>query len=420
MVAVTVRADESDRPLESFDPFASGFLEDPYAVYSRYRSLDPVHLRLRASAEGLRSWYLFRYQDISNALKDSRLGREHARALPPEAILPLPEEHRPFREMSSNFMLFRDPPVHTRLRSLVNRAFTPRTVEKRRDHIAAIANDLIDEVASSGRMDLIGDYAFLLPVTVIAEMLGVHQHDRRQFREWASALAAAIDVRTTNDAHVAASEATVGLTAYLRDVFAEHRRRPQDDLISQLIEIQSAEGPEKLSDDEMVSTCILLLIAGHETTTNLIGNGTLALLQNRGQWEALVQDPSGVVTAVEELIRYDSPVQMTFRLAFENLEIGGRQIKRGEQVGFVLGSANRDPAHYDDPKRLDITRKPRIPGSFGFGIHFCLGAGLARAEGQIALETLLRRAPNLQLTTDTPQWRTNIVFRGLESLPVTF
>jgi cytochrome P450 len=406
---------------EPFDPFSQEFRADPYTTYRRFREQDPIHFRPTVNPLSDGTWYLFRYADIAGALKDGRLRREVQQLLPPGAMPEIPEEHRPFMQLANNWMLLRDPPVHTRLRMLVNRAFTPRTVESRRAHIAAIANNLIDEVEADGRMDLIGDFAFLLPVTVIAEMLGVHSEDHRQFRDWAVALASAVDVRTSNDAHLEASHAAVQLSAYLQDVIADRRKTPQDDLISHLIAVQEAEGTERLSDEEMVATAILLLVAGHETTTNLIGNGTLALLQNRAQWEGLLANAGGVVTAVEELIRYDSPVQITFRVAFEDMEIGDQPIKRGDTVGMVLGAANRDPEHYPDPETLDVTRKPRIPGSFGFGIHFCLGAGLARAEGQIALETLLRRTPDLQLASDgEPAWRPTIAFRGLERLPVTF
>lgn len=414
-------SDAAARPdIEPFNPHTAEFSANPYATYRYYRERDPVHpgTPILSTTPGL--WYLFRYADIAEALKDNRLGRETHRLAPSDARPPDPEEHRPFKEMASNFMLFRDPPTHTRLRMLVNRAFTPRTVEKRRASIAAIADELVDAVAPAGQMDLITDFAFQLPVAVIVEMLGVRIEDRTKFREWAGRIAAAVDVRTSNDALIPASEATLNLTAYLDEIIDERRLEPQDDLISQLVAVQDQEGPERLSDDEMIATCVLLLIAGHETTTNLIGNGTLALLQHREQWDALLDGQAEVVNAVEELVRYDSPVQMTFRAAFEDLAIGDQPIRRGEMIGMVLGSANRDPERYPDPERLDVTRKPDVPASFGFGIHFCLGAGLARLEGQVAFETLLRRLPNLQLATDMPRWRPNIAFRGLESLPVTF
>lgn len=406
--------------LEPFDPFVPGMKSNPYEHYRLYREQDPVHQRPPSEFNPRGSVFLFRYADIAAALKDNRLGREHQKLIPEDQRPEIPEAFKPFANMSHNWMLFRDPPTHTRLRMLVNRAFTPRTVEKRKDAIARIADDLIDEVEARGEMDLIADFAFPLPVTVIAQMLGVRYDDRRQFREWSATLATAIDVRVSDEGYGAASVATLALTEYLQEIFADRRRNPQDDLISTLLEIQRTEGQEKLSDDEMVATCVLLLVAGHETTTNLIGNGTLALLQNRDQWDLLVSNPDLVTRAVEETLRYDSPIQMTFRYAFENVEIDGVTIQPGQQVGMMLGSANRDPGHYPDPDRLDVTRAPRVPGSFGFGIHFCLGAGLARAEGQIALETLLRRTPNLQLASSLPEWRENIAFRGLERLPVTF
>lgn len=410
------------RPLvDAFDPFSAEFRADPYPVYRYYREQDPVHFRPTDNPLSDGTWYLFRYADVAAALKDRRLGREIQQLLPPGMQPEIPETHQPFVQMANNWMLMRDPPTHTRLRLLVNRAFTPRTVETRRAHIADIANELLDEIETAGSMDLIADFAFLLPVTVIAEMLGVHTSDRRQFREWAVDLAAAVDVRTSDDSHIAASQAAVQLSAYLQDVVADRRKTPQDDLVSHLIAVQDVDGMEKLSDDEMIATLILLLVAGHETTTNLIGNGTLALLRNRSQWEYLLANPDGIVPAVEELLRYDSPVQMTFRVVFEDSEIGGQPLRRGDTVGMVLGATNRDPEHYPDPEKLDVARTPKVPGSFGFGIHFCLGSGLARAEGQIALETLLRRTPNLAVASDGPSdWRPTIAFRGLERLPVTF
>ena len=413
---------EDRRPLDVFDPQSPEFHADPYPVYRRYREADPVHVMPPTDFSPQGRVFLFRYADIATALKDNRLGREPGSHNPDLQPKEMPEAFKPFAEMSSNWMLFRDPPVHTRLRMLVNRAFTPRTIENRKHEIAGVADDLIDEVEQQGEMDLIADYAFLLPVTVIAQMLGVRYDDRRMFRGWSASLAAAIDVRATNDAYAEASVSTLALTEYLHDIFAEHRSNPQDDLISALLDIQREEGQARLSDDEMVATCILLLVAGHETTTNLIGNGTLALMRQRDQWDALLANPDGITTAVEETLRYDAPVQMTFRRAYEDIAMDGVTIKAGQSVGFVLGSANRDPEHYPEPERLDVTRQPKVPGSFGFGIHFCLGAGLARAEGQIALETLLRRTPNLRLAScaEPPEWRPNIAFRGLERLPVTF
>jgi cytochrome P450 len=414
------KAGMTESVLEPFNPFDPAFHEDPYRVYRTYRESDPVHLRPASEISPMGGVYLFRYADVAAALKDNRVGRERQKLIPPDEMPRLPDEYMPFVNMATNWMLFRDPPDHTRLRMLVNRAFTPRTIEKRKDEIAAIADALIDDVADHGEMDLIADFAFLLPVTVIAQMLGVHYNDRRMFRDWSAALASAIDARASNEGFAAASEATLALTEYLQAIFAARRTDPQDDLISMLLDIQRTEGQERLSDDEMVATCILLLVAGHETTTNLIGNGTLALLHNRDQWDTLLANPGNVVTAVEEMLRYDAPVQMTFRYALEDVEIDGVAVERGQQVGMVLGSANRDPDQYPDPDVLDVTREPRVPGSFGFGIHFCLGAGLARAEGQIALETLLRRTPDLQLQSADQEWRPTVAFRGLERLPVTF
>ncbi len=406
--------------IEPFDPFRPDFRADPYPVYRRYREQAPVNWGIAAIPGFPGCWYFFRYRDVEAGLKDPRFGRELRRLVPPEALPPVPEAHRPFVQAVGNFMLFRDPPTHTRLRSLVSRAFTPRMVERRRPRIAAIADELLDAVEPRGAMDLIADYAFPLPVMVIAELLGVRPEDHDRFRAWSMAVAAAIDVRATADVYAVASEATVGLMDYLRDVVAERRQRPEDDLISGLVAIQQEGGDDRLTDDELLATCGLLLVAGHETTVNLIGNGLLALLRHPEQWERLSREPAGVTNAVEELLRYDSPVQMTFRFAFEDVALDGQAIKRGDQVCFVLGAANRDPEQFPDPERLDIGRRVSWPSSFGFGIHYCLGAPLARLEGQLALEAVLRRMPGLRLATDTTDWRDNIALRGLQRLPVTF
>lgn len=408
------RASDAAAVTEPFDPFIPGFTADPYPYYQRYRSTDPVHFG-RAAAPGAEgTWFLFRHDDVAAALRDARFVREVRTALPDLPRPELPDPYRPFWQMASKWILFRDPPDHTRLRALVTKAFTPRIVQALAPRIADIAEQLLDEVQPTGSIDLIGDYAYPLPVIVIAELLGVPHQDRIRFRDWSVALAAAIDLRTSPDVYGRASEATREMTALLRGIVAERRVEPRDDLVSALITAESEDGA--LDEEELIAMCILLLVAGHETTVNLIGNGVLALLEHPEQLELLRSRPDLYDQAVEELLRFDSSVQFTFRFAREAIELRGRTIPRGHQVGLVIGSANRDPEHFPEPDRLDVTRAPLRHLAFGMGIHFCLGAPLARLEARLALETLLRRLPGLRLADEPRRWRSGIGFRGLEAL----
>jgi pimeloyl-[acyl-carrier protein] synthase len=401
-----------------FNPFSPEFRANPYPGYDLLRAHMPIFFmddRRRGS------WFLSRYDDCVAALKDPRLGREIQKimtreqlGLPPE----VPEALRPMVEMNSRFMLFRDPPDHTRLRTLVHKAFTPRMVERLRERAQAIANDLIDGMLARGEADLMADFALLLPLTVIAEMLGVPPSDFDLFHRWTTAIAPTIDMTSSPEELVLGAQATVEFAAYLHDLIAERRKAPQEDLISALVAAE-AEG-DKLSEDETIAMSILLLTAGHETTVNLIGSGTLALLRHSDQWEALKANPALSKSAVEEFLRYDTPIQFTARDVYEDMEFGGQMLKQGQTVVVLFGAANRDPAHFADPSNLDITRDPNPHIAFGNGIHFCVGAPLARMEGQIAFATLARRLPNLHLASDTPTYRNTFVLRALRELPVTF
>ncbi len=415
-LADTGAGDANDDGLEPFDPFRAEFRQDPYPVYHRYRAASPVH---RVEGPGGRaSWYLFRYEDVGNALKEPRFIREARRIFPRDAFAPIPKEQSAFWEMTDRWMLFRDPPDHTRLRSLVNKAFTPRITERTAPRIQAVADDLLDRVVGTGKMDLVLEFAFPLPVIVIAEMLGVPPADRERFRAWSMALAAAIDVKQSSAAYAEGNRATLELTAYLREIVEERRRHPREDLISDLIRAEEDGG--RLSEEELLATLTLLVLAGHETTVNLIGNGMLALLRAPAELARLRACPELFPDAVEELLRYDSPVQMTRRLAAEDLCVGGQQIRRGDDVRILLGAANRDPEAFPDPDRLDLSRRGAPHRAFGLGIHFCVGATLARTEGQLAIATLLRRLPGLRLERGPLSWRESVGFRALTGLPVSF
>ena len=382
-------------------------LSDPYPLFHRLRTEDPVHWEA-----DLEFWALTRYADAVYALREDSLLSSAIHDSPRPGGVGL---------SSARWFVFLDPPRHTRLRALVHSAFTPQVVEGLRARIQAIVDELLDRAAEAGRLDLIADLGFPLPAIVIAELLGVPAEDRAQFRAWSADLAAAGGlVRMAADGAERLSRARAGgaaLNAYFRDIIRERRRAPRDDLVSRLTGVQSAEGT--LSEEELVDTCALLLFAGHETTTNLIGNGMLALLRHPDELSRLRADPSLIGSAVEELLRYDSPVQMRVRVARETVEIGGRRIAKGQRVLILVGAANRDPARFPDPDRLDIARPDNRHLAFGHGIHFCTGAPLARLEGAIAIRRLLRRFPRLELTTDQLAWRETLTLRALNALPVS-
>jgi cytochrome P450 len=311
-----------------------------------------------------------------------------------------------------------DPPDHTRVRKLVNKAFTPRRIAALHGRIEEIVALHLDAVSGADGMDLIHDLAEPLPAIVIAELLGVPAEDHRQFREWSSQLIAAIAARSLEERRDAGVPAIEKLLGYLRDVIAERRREPRDDLISAMIQAQ--EERDALSDEELLATCNLILLAGHETTTNLIGNGTLALLREPEQLERLRADPSLLPGAIEELLRFDGPVQATLRVALEDVAIDEHVIEKGSMVLVNIGAANHDPEVFENPDELDIARDPNPHLSFGFGTHFCMGAPLARLEAEAAFAALIARFPKLSLVSDTPEYRPNPILRGLSRLDLAF
>jgi cytochrome P450 len=390
-----------DLRLDITDP---DFIADPYPTYRRLREKAPVH----KSAAGF--WVLMRYDDVMAVLRDPRFGKE--------AVQKLVQARSgvPAADLS---MLTRDPPDHTRLRGLIANVFTPRVVEAQRPHIERLVNDLIDRVEGIGRMDLIEEFAYPLPITMICELLGIPFDSREVFKQWNIDIARGLDaVFLVPEVAQTAAAARAALSGYFRSLVAERRKAPRDDLLSALLAVEQA--GDKLSEDELIATCNLLLVAGHETTVNLIGNGTLALLRNPSELRRLRESPSLIGSAVEELLRYDSPVQRTARMADEDVLINGQAIPGGEVVTLFTGAANRDPARFRDPDRLDLARPDNRHASFSQGIHFCLGAPLARAEGQIAFATLARRLPKLALAVDNPEYRAGVTLRGLKALPVVF
>lgn len=399
-------------PTQDTDPAAI------YAYYTRFRET-------ARTARGQHSWLgaddalvLLRFDDVYAGLRDPRAGKEWEQFLPPGETPPgYPKDS--FPAVAKNFMLFRDPPDHTRLRSTANMAFTPRRVRTMREPVERLAARLVDElIEADGPVDFISRFAYPLPVLVIAGILGIPEEDFPRFRDWATVVAAAIDLPVSGlESFVKrADQTTSDLADYFRWLVRQRRENPRDDLISTLIAAETDEG--KISEDEMIATLILLLVAGHETTVNLLGNGLLALLRHPEQWRALVDDPDLAGNATEELLRYDSPVQMTTRFAMEDMEVAGVPIRRGTEIFYVLGSANRDPRAFEEPDRLDIRRDVGRMMSFGMGIHFCLGSPLARLEGEVAFRTLSARLPGLRLAVEEPEWRPGLILRGLQDLPV--
>jgi hypothetical protein len=394
-----------------FNPFLPEVHEDPYPLYHRLRAEDPVH------RSPLGFWVLTRHADVLAVLRDPRMSRDPRRSERVEQLRASAElDELLAAEEAAPSMLFVDPPDHTRLRTLVNKAFTPVAVERLRPRVEAIVAELLDRVAGAGAMDVVEDLAYPLPVTVICELFGVPEADRDRFRAWSRGLVHLLDPLVAEDTLERALRARTALRGYLRELIAGRRAHPAGDLLTALIAAEDQ--GHQLSEAELVSMCVLLLVAGHETTVNLIANGLLALVRDPGARARLRADPALAGSAVEELLRYDSPVQFTSRHALTDLDIGDRRVRAGETVVAVLGAANRDPAQFPDPDRLDLARRPNRHLAFGGGIHFCLGAPLARMEAGIAIPALLARLPDLELT-GPPARRDTVTLRGLASLPVS-
>jgi cytochrome P450 len=387
-------------------------LADPYPVYQQLRTEDPVH-----SDEANGRWLLFRYADIVAVLRNPSVSSNRAPAMQRW----VPPGMRQLFEYRSDSMINCDAPKHNRLRLLVNKAFTTRAVEAMTANIQRLVDGFLDAVEPRGRMDVIADLAYPLPVTVIAEMLGVPPEDRDRFKHWSDQLAVTANGNPSGlqpKDYRRIAQCYEELSAYFAEVVARRRAQPRNDLLSALA--QAEEAGDRLNESELYANATLLLVAGHETTTNLIGNGTLALLRHPDQWQRLKADPSLVPGAVEELLRYDSPVQFTARVLTEDMEIGGKWLQAGQMAQLVLGSANRDPEQFTDPERLDVGRQDVKHLAFGLGSHYCLGAPLARLEARIVFETLLRRFPNLHLDDTHVEFRDNFNLRGLLELPVAF
>jgi cytochrome P450 PksS len=395
------------------DLASPAFKANPYPFYAHLRAEAPVW---RVTLGDRRTaWLVTRYEDVAGVLKDDTFAKDKLNAMDPEQRAKTPWVPGFLKPLERN-MLDLDDPDHMRLRALVSKAFTPRIIERLRGRIEALCEELLDAMERERGTDLVAGYALPLPATVIAELLGVPAEDHARFHRWSNRL---VSVSSGRDM-LRALPAALAFVRYLRNLVERRRADPQDDLITALIRVEEA--GDKLSEDELLAMAFLLLVAGHETTVNLIASGTLALLEHPEQTARLRRDPSLVKPAVEELLRYTSPVEMaTERYAREDAEIGGRRIPRGELVLAVLGSANRDERHFEKPDVLDLARDPNRHLAFGRGgVHHCLGAPLARMEGQIALSALLRRFPGarLAMAPESLHWRRGLFLRGLEKLPL--
>jgi cytochrome P450 len=393
-----------------YNPMDATLRSDPYPFYTQLRQADPFH-RCR-NADG---WVLSRYADVLEVLRDTSYSadeRNHQRFDQMVKRIHRAGLRQPY-EGDRGSMLRMDPPTHTRLRGLVAKAFTPRAVERMRPRIEAILKDLLESRPAKGPMELVTELASPLPVRVIAEMLGIPSEDHARFRDWSNELVRSLGEAKLEDFQ-AAERAADQLDKYFEAIIEARRRAPKDDLISALVQAEDA--GDRLKRPEMLSTLSLLLVAGNETTTNLISNATLALLRNPEQLEHLRQSPERVPGAIEELLRYDSPVQMTSRIATEDRVLRGHPIKKGQQLVLLLGSANRDPDVFPDADRLDLTRADVRHLSFSHGIHFCLGAQLARLEASLALQGLITRFPKFTLLPQDLAWRSNTILRGPKAL----
>ena len=394
----------TERP--DYDMYGPAVIADPYPTYSAMRAAGPL-----VKVGGTR--FVTNYALADQLLKSQLFGRGEYTGLMREAL-----GQGPLFDSLSKWMLYLDPPDHTRIRALVMRAFTPRAVARLRTLIQSMVDDLIDGLDLRRETDFLRDFAHPLPVQVICELLGVPVADREEFKTWSTDLARGLQITALTPEIVRkGNDAAANLSGYFRALIDERRNSPRDGFLDDLIAARYEGG--SLSEDELLATSVLLFFAGHETTVNLMGNGLVAMLRARAEWESLCADPGLARTAVEEMLRFDTPVQRGSRVLLEDVEIAGEPLKAGELIIILIAGANRDPAKFHDPDQFMIRRADGANLSFSAGPHFCLGATLARVEAEIAMATLAQRCPNLTLATENLTYRPNVVMRGLESIPVT-
>ena len=403
--------------LDEYRLFCHGRLGDPHPLYHRLRTEDPVHW-----CEPLGSWILTRYDDVVAGFRDSRLSAKRVAIYMNQIPEPVRSRVKPLAEHFKKWLGMNDPPDHTRLRKLIGRALTPKVIEAMRPRIQEIVDHLLDGMIERGRMDLETEFSFPLPAMVICEMIGIPPEDHHQFKEQAQSIQDFLGGAGPQLVHTVENSQRnlFELVEYFHQLIAERRRNPQQNLISSMVAME--EEGDRFTEDEVIAMSVFLFFAGFETTKTLITNGFLALFEHPDQMQRLKQDASLMPSAVEEFLRFYSPLQRQTRVVLEDMEIRGRSIRKGQAVLLMQGAANRDPEEFPDPDRLDVAREPNKHLAFGLGMHFCLGAPLARLEGQIVFETLLRRLPNLQLAVahEELEWLENMSFLTVKSLPVTF
>ncbi|WP_328933463.1 MULTISPECIES: cytochrome P450 [unclassified Streptomyces] len=397
----------------AFDPWDPAFVSDPYPAYAELRERGRV-----TYYEPTDQWLVPRHADVSALLRDRRLGRTYQHRFTHEDFgrTAPPPEHESFHTLNDHGMLDLEPPDHTRIRRLVSKAFTPRTVEQLKPYVSQLAGELVDGLVAKGGGDLLTDVAEPLPVAVIAEMLGIPESDRAPLRPWSADICGMYELSPSEETAAKAVRASDEFSAYLRELIAARRKNPGDDLISGMIAAHD-EDDVRLTEQELISTAVLLLNAGHEATVNSTVNGWWALFRNPDQLAALRADHSLIPSAVEELMRYDTPLQLFERWVLDEIEIDGTTIPRGAEIAMLFGSANHDPAVFTAPDRLDLTRTDNPHISFSAGIHYCIGAPLARIELAASMRALLEKAPTLRLAAE-PERKPNFVIRGLEGLSV--
>lgn len=399
--------------LDDYHRYCAGGLADPYPLFHRLRSEDPVHW-----CEPLNGWLVTRHDDVLAGLRDPRLSSDRISLSMNAMPEPLRTQMCPLGNHVSNWLGFTDPPKHTRMRALIMKVFTPRLAEEMSPRIAEIATGLLDRALCVGEMDFMAGFAFPLPASVICEILGIPMDYQARFRHWAEDMLLFAGAVGPSIAKVAvpAHKSFVELTGYFRDLTLQRRRDPRPDLLSALAAVEDEEGG--LSEAELMGLSVFLFIAGHETTVSLLGNGLLALLNHPDELARLRREPALMASAVEEFLRYESPIQIATRRPIEDLAMRGKRILKGQTVVLMLGAANRDPERFPEPDRLDIGRPENKHTAFGWGSHFCLGAPLARIETQIALRLLLDRAPTIQRIGEAPQWRADNNLRSLRRLDI--
>lgn len=400
--------------IDDCDFLAPQMVEDPHPYLHRLRAEDPVHW-----SRAHRAWVLTRYDDVSAAFLDPKRlsSRRIGSLLPTDASAQEQASFDPIYRLLGNWMVFQDPPVHARLRRLARAAFSGRMVARLRPEIERLVDEMIGRVERAGECDFMTEFAYPLPATVIAKLLGIPTADLERFRGWSEDIKPLVfggEVRAARRGR--AMSGLRALEVFLRALFERYQREPGDNLMTELG--RAEEKGDVLSADEVTATCVLLLFAGHETTMNLLATSMLHLARHRDQRARIAAEPALAASAVEEMLRFDGPAKLMVRLADESFELRGKAIEKGQRVIVCQAAANRDPEVFADPDRIDVAREPNEHLGFGLGIHFCLGAPLARLEGEVALRELARRLPNLRVTTDAPRWAPNVMTRGLLSLPV--